>query len=42
MYTLWAGLLVVAELLILLVAFKGRQWREQAEAREVRNNANEK
>ncbi|KAG1723841.1 vacuolar DHA amino acid exporter [Suillus paluster] len=28
LYTLWAGLLVVTECLILLVLYKGRKWRE--------------
>jgi len=34
LYSLWAGLLVVTEGLILLVWWKGGQWRERAEARE--------
>ncbi|TFK48710.1 MFS general substrate transporter [Heliocybe sulcata] len=34
LYTLWAGLLVVTEALILLVWWKGGVWRERAEARE--------
>ncbi|KAG6372759.1 major facilitator superfamily domain-containing protein [Boletus reticuloceps] len=37
LYTLWAGLMVLAELMILLVLYKGKQWREasiEAEKRE--------
>jgi hypothetical protein len=34
MYTLWAGVVVVAELMILLVAWKGQKWREAAEKSE--------
>lgn len=30
MYTLWAGLLGIAELLILLVLWKGSKWRKEA------------
>ncbi|KII91323.1 hypothetical protein PLICRDRAFT_105812 [Plicaturopsis crispa FD-325 SS-3] len=36
MYTLWAGILVVAELLLLLVLWKGGKWREMATEREER------
>ena len=28
LYALWAGLMLLAELLILLVLYKGKQWRE--------------
>ena len=28
LYTLWAGLMLLAELMILLVLWKGKQWRE--------------
>jgi len=35
MYTIWAVLMVIGELLILLVMLKGRKWREAAEAKEV-------
>lgn len=28
LYTLWAGLMLLAELMILLVLYKGKQWRE--------------
>jgi hypothetical protein len=28
LYTLWAGLMLFAELLVLLVLYKGKQWRE--------------
>lgn len=34
MYTLWAAVVIVGELMILLVAWKGRQWRERAEKSE--------
>ncbi|KAH7915436.1 major facilitator superfamily domain-containing protein [Hygrophoropsis aurantiaca] len=34
LYTLWGGLLIVMELLILLVLYKGGKWRQQAEERE--------
>lgn len=34
MYTLWAAVMVVGELLILLVAWKGAEWREKAEKSE--------
>jgi len=34
LYTLWAAVLVVAELLILLVIWKGDKWREEAEQDE--------
>lgn len=30
LYSLWAGLMVLSELLTLLVYWKGAQWREQA------------
>ncbi|EIW78222.1 vacuolar DHA amino acid exporter [Coniophora puteana RWD-64-598 SS2] len=37
MYTLWAGLMLIAEGVVLLVLYKGRVWREQAvEAERVR------
>lgn len=39
MYTLWAGLLVFAELLILLVLWKGSKWRDEAVERETREAA---
>ena len=35
LYSIWAGLLFLTELLILLVIWKGRKWRESAAAREV-------
>ncbi|GBE87222.1 vacuolar DHA amino acid exporter [Sparassis latifolia] len=38
LYSLWAGLMVVSELLILLVWWKGSKWREQAIAREARSS----
>lgn len=34
LYTLWAGLLLIAELLLLLVMWKGQSWRQKAEERE--------
>ena len=34
LYSLWAGLLVVTELMILLVIWRGQRWREEAEKRE--------
>ena len=37
LYTLWAGVMLLAELMILLVLWKGKQWREasiDAEKRE--------
>lgn len=34
LYTLWAGLMVVSELLLLLVWWKGGSWREIAEKKE--------
>ncbi|KAG1751031.1 vacuolar DHA amino acid exporter [Suillus lakei] len=34
LYTLWAGLMVVAECLILLVLYRGRKWREASAERE--------
>ncbi|KAG1869008.1 MFS general substrate transporter [Suillus subalutaceus] len=34
LYTLWAGLLVIADCLILLVLYKGRKWREASVERE--------
>ncbi|KAG1873278.1 MFS general substrate transporter [Suillus tomentosus] len=34
LYTLWAGLLVIADCIILLVLYKGRKWREASVERE--------
>jgi Na+/melibiose symporter-like transporter len=34
LYSLWAGLLVVMELMILVVIRRGQHWREEAEKRE--------
>ena len=34
MYTLWAGFMVVSELLMVLVWWKGGVWREKAVERE--------
>ncbi|EJD50728.1 vacuolar DHA amino acid exporter [Auricularia subglabra TFB-10046 SS5] len=36
LYMIWAGLLVVMELLILLTAKRGKAWRERAEEREAK------
>ncbi|KAL4249199.1 MFS transporter superfamily protein [Abortiporus biennis] len=36
LYSLWAGLMVVSEALILVVWWKGGEWRANAEAREAR------
>lgn len=34
LYTLWAGLLIVSDLLIWLLLVKGKKWRESAIAKE--------
>ncbi|KAG8840099.1 hypothetical protein FRB91_006547 [Serendipita sp. 411] len=34
LYSIWAGLLVITELMILLVIWKGKTWREEAEKHE--------
>jgi len=34
LYSLWAGLLVIMELMILLAIWRGQRWREEAEKRE--------
>lgn len=34
LYTAWAGILVVMELLILLVLRKGESWRKESEEKE--------
>ncbi|KAG2120059.1 hypothetical protein BD769DRAFT_1480814, partial [Suillus cothurnatus] len=34
LYTLWAGLMVIVECMILLVLYKGRSWREASVERE--------
>ncbi|EIM81719.1 MFS general substrate transporter [Stereum hirsutum FP-91666 SS1] len=39
LYSLWTGLLILCELLILLVLYKGGSWRERAIAREERTAA---
>ncbi|KAG1803465.1 MFS general substrate transporter [Suillus subaureus] len=36
LYTLWAGLMVVVQCMILLVLYKGRRWREASVEREER------
>lgn len=36
MYTLWAGLMLIAGLLVLLVLLKGESWRHAAQLREER------
>lgn len=40
MYTLWAGLIAIAELVIVLVLWKGSKWRDEAVERETKE-ANE-
>ncbi|EIM87023.1 vacuolar DHA amino acid exporter [Stereum hirsutum FP-91666 SS1] len=37
LYSLWTGILIICELLLLLVLYKGGKWREKAEEREVRS-----
>lgn len=39
LYTLWAGLMVFAELVILLVLYRGKQWREASIEKEKRRSA---
>ena len=34
LYLLWAGLLIIMELMIILVIWKGQHWREEEEGRE--------
>ena len=34
LYSLWAGLLIITELMVLLVIWKGQRWREEEEKRE--------
>ena len=34
LYTLWAGILVLCELVVMLVRLRGGTWREAAEERE--------
>ena len=34
LYTIWTGLFVVTELLVLLVIWKGKKWREDAITKE--------
>lgn len=41
LYTAWAGLLLLAELMILLVLYKGRGWRETSNEEERRHSASE-
>lgn len=36
LYTLWAGVIVIVECMILLVLYKGRNWREVSIEREKR------
>ena len=36
LYSLWTGLILVCEALLLLVLYRGRRWREAAEERERR------
>ena len=37
LYTMWAGLMVLSELILLLALWKGGKWREMAIERELRN-----
>lgn len=39
MYTIWSALIIIAELMLLLVIWKGGQWRELAEKAEVVHSA---
>lgn len=39
LYTLWAGLMLFAELVILLVLYRGKQWREASIEKEKRRSA---
>jgi len=34
LYTIWAGVMIIAELFILLVLYKGGKWRESGQAKE--------
>jgi hypothetical protein len=34
MYTMWSGIIIIAELLLLLVIWKGGEWRKNAERME--------
>lgn len=34
LYTLWGGLLIITECIILVVLYKGRKWREASDERE--------
>lgn len=36
LYTLWGGLLIITECIILVVLYKGRKWREASDEREKR------
>jgi len=38
LYSLWAGLLVVTEVMVLLVVWRGQRWREEEERRERRQH----
>lgn len=37
LYTVWAGVLVVTELLVILVLRKGESWRREGEERELKH-----
>lgn len=39
LYTIWAGLMLFAELVILLVLYRGKQWREASIEKEKRRSA---
>jgi hypothetical protein len=38
MYTIWAALIVIGELLILLVMWKGQEWRQSAEEKDAKES----
>jgi len=38
LYSIWAGLLVLTELMVLLVIWRGQRWREEEEERERRQH----
>ncbi|KIM78482.1 hypothetical protein PILCRDRAFT_75381 [Piloderma croceum F 1598] len=39
LYTIWAGVMIFTELMILLVLYKGGKWRERGEEREARKTS---
>jgi hypothetical protein len=34
LYTIWAGVMIIAEMFILLVLYQGGKWRERGEEKE--------